>query len=140
MLPLLFIGSGTYRLVVICLVVPLFGTPSLQTSARSQTICSVCLHIRGDMFGGADTHAWSAARMLFPSSAEGLLDGSFYAPGLIPPAKKIGKVCLSALGKRKIDIWKCLVSPTNVGGSLTQSDSVIALGRSDLGRLSSPKP
>jgi len=24
------------------------------------------------------------------------------------PAKKIGKVCLSALGKRKVDIWKIL--------------------------------
>lgn len=89
----------------------------------------------GDMFGGFETHAWSAAKSLFPASASGLCDGSFYAPGLTPPAKKIGKVCLRALGKRKMDAWKNLVSPVNVGDSLTQSDSIIALGRSDFGRL-----
>ena len=62
-----------------------------------------------NLHGGAASKFWSQVTHLYPNSARGLLDGTFYSP-LNMHTDKTNKIALKTVSKIKIDIFQKLTS------------------------------
>ncbi len=89
-----------------------------------------------NMHGGAGSKYWSKVKHLFPDSALGLLNGSFYSP-LNTTTSKTHKVALKMVSEMRLEMYQKLhtVSSLSSNPTLTPSDVIHASCRSFSGRI-----
>jgi hypothetical protein len=90
-----------------------------------------------NLHGGASSKFWSQVTHLYPNSARGLLDGTFYSP-LNMHTDKTNKIALKTVSKIKIDMFQKLTSVSSLSEgnpTLTPSDVIQAGCRSFSGKI-----